>query len=157
MTEQLLTTLIAAIAILMVAVGLSVYVIRHYILGKHRWRKTEGKITHVGLDETPHPRSGAKLYGARVNYEYQVGGKTYHGSHIKPDYIYTAKEAFHREILKRYQEGKRVQVRYNAKNPTEAFLELGIPKILLILMGLAIVFMIAVFVLLAKMFLSSVQ
>jgi len=150
MTGQLLATLIAMFLVLAVAVGLSVYVIRRYVLGQRNWQVTEGRITHVGMDSISHRRSGAKLYGARVNYEYHVGGKTYHGSHIRPDYIYTAKEAFHREILKRYHEGKRVKVRYNARNPTEAFLEIGLPRILLVLFGLAILFLLAVFEVLAE-------
>ncbi len=152
MSGQLLATLIAMVLVLAVAVGLSIYVIRRYVLGKRKWQLTQGRIIHVGMDSASHPRSGAKLYGARVNYEYQVGGKTYQGSHIRPDYIYTAKEAFHREIIKRYHEGKRVTVRYNAKNPTEAFLEIGLPKTLLVLALLAIVFLLVVLVILADVF-----
>lgn len=150
MTTQFIVTLIAVGIVLLASVTVSIYVIRHYVLGR-RWGETHGRITHVGMEETKHPRSGAKLYGPRVNYEYQVGGKTYHGSQIKPDYVYSAKEAFHREILKRYQEGKQVKVRYNARNPTEAFLEIGIPRILLVLLLLALVFVVAVLVLLAQM------
>lgn len=150
MSTQLIVTLIAVGIVLLAAVAASVHVIRHYVLGR-RWGETHGRITHVGMEETKHPESGAKLYGARVNYEYEVGGKTYHGSQIKPDYVYSAREAFHREILKRYQEGKQVKVRYNAMNPTEAFLEIGIPRILLILLLLALLFVGAVLVLLAEM------
>ncbi|HEB77401.1 MAG TPA: DUF3592 domain-containing protein, partial [Methylothermaceae bacterium] len=87
----------------------------------------------------------------RISYEYQVGGKTYHGTQIRPDYIYTNQEAFHREILRRYREGRKINVYYNPKNPTQAFLELGIPKILLILIALSVVFMLAVFILLTEM------
>jgi len=151
MTDQLLVTLVATVLVLGVTVALALYVIRHYLMRSATSKRAEGRIVHANLETTPHPRSGVGLFGARVGYEYQVGGRTYHGSQIRPDYIYTNREAFHREILRRYREGQRVTVYYNPRNPTEAFLELGIPKVLLILAGLAVVFMFAVFLLVAGM------
>ncbi len=151
MTTQLLVTLIAAVLVVGIAVALAIYVIRHYVLRQATWRKAEGRIVGTRLDATEHPRTGARLFGAHISYEYQVGGRTYHGHRINPDYIYTNREAFHREILRRYQEGKQVTVYYNPRNPTEAYLELGIPKLLLVLVALAVVFMLAVFAVVAEM------
>ncbi|BCX89099.1 hypothetical protein MIN45_P1469 [Methylomarinovum tepidoasis] len=151
MTSQLLATLIAGVLVVGIAVALAIYVIRHYVVRSATWRKAPGRIVATRLDAAEHPRTGARLFGAHVSYEYQVGGRTYHGHRINPDYIYTNREAFHREILKRYQEGKQVTVYYNPKNPTEAYLELGIPKVLLALMALAVVFMLTVFAVLVEM------
>ncbi len=149
--DQLLITLVAAVLVVGVAVALAIYVIRHYMLRSLTWKQVEGRIVHIGMETLRHPRSGAKLYGARVAYEYRVNDRTYHGTQIRPDYTYTNREAFHREIVKRYREGQKIRVYVNPRNPSEAYLEVGMPLVLLVLVVLAIVFMLVVFVLLGEM------
>lgn len=76
MTDQLLVTLVAVVLVLGVAVALALYVIRHYLMRSATWKRAEGRIVHPGLETIPHPRSRVRLFGARVGYEYQVGGRT---------------------------------------------------------------------------------
>ena len=149
--DQLTVTIVAAVLVVGVAAALAIYVIRHHLLRSVTWRQVEGRITYAGMETLRHPRSGARLYGARVAYEYQVNDQTYHGTQIRPDYIYTNREAFHREIVRRYREGQKIRVYVNPRNPSEAYLEMGVPTVLLVLVALALVFMLAVFVLLGEM------
>jgi len=148
--DQLPVTIVAAVLVVGVAVALAIYVIRHYVLRSLTWKQVEGRITYAGMEALRHPRSGARLYGARIAYEYRVNDRTYHGTQIRPDYTYTNREAFHREIVRRYREGRKIRVYVNPRNPSEAYLEVGVPMVLLVLVALALVFMVAVFVLLGE-------
>ncbi len=149
--DQLTVTIVVAVLVVGVAAALAIYVIRHYVLRSLTWKQVEGRITYAGMETLRHPRSGARLYGARIAYEYRVNDQTYHGTQIRPDYSYTNREAFHREIVRRYREGRKIRVYVNPRNPSEAYLEMGVPTVLLVLVALAVIFMLAVFVLLGEM------
>ncbi len=98
------------------------------------WPKVEGSITHSHVSQSTTRTRDSKSnsrerishsYSAEIEYEFQVEGKTLHGSRITAVSEQFGDEAHARAISEKYPLGAKVQVSYNPADPNESLLEPG--------------------------------
>jgi hypothetical protein len=85
----------------------------------------EGFITSAEMT-TEDGGEGGSTHGAKVSYEYRVGGRDYTGTRVCFG-DYTSDDGKHAvKILARYQTGTKATVFYDSNKPERAVLETGI-------------------------------
>ncbi len=130
--------------------GILLGILGYRIWLRSRFRVAIGEIESSRIDTSLRSRSGEKLYGVQIRYRYDVADRRYTGTAITPGYRYSRDEAEQQELLSRYPVGKRVAVYYNPENPSEAYLQYGLPRLLIALLVLALLFLLVVITLLLR-------
>ncbi|MGH8099647.1 MAG: DUF3592 domain-containing protein [Chthoniobacterales bacterium] len=118
-----------------------------------RWPVAKGRIlssrveeyTDIVASRSSPSRARIKLYRPIVTYEYTIGGRRFQSNRItqSPAWNRGAPD-FAEQITQRYPAGSVIDVRYNAKRPTDSVLEPSVPSwklgfaIVVALFGLAI-------------------
>ncbi|MEF8879122.1 MAG: DUF3592 domain-containing protein [Candidatus Thermoplasmatota archaeon] len=146
------------LAILLIVISL---VATYFTYGKIKkdidslnWDNTDGKITHSEVvRERVYDRDSVNkyTYSAYVQYEYQVGNKTYTSDTVSfgGKGFSSSDKGYAEGIVDKYPEGENVTVHYNPDKPSEAVLEPGlnimsiIPIIfgvVLLIVGIAILY-----------------
>jgi len=98
--------------------------LREQAVASSGWPATEGKITRSVLEESR--KDGSTMRSADIGYEYQLDGKTLHGSRVWIGDGYSASPGHEfRAAVSRYPVGRPVRVHYNPADPGESVLEPG--------------------------------
>lgn len=108
------------------------------------WPTAEGVIVSsvVGTDYS----SDGTTYRPEVRFTYAVDGKEYRGNRVQfGGDVWTSWRSSADDVVGRYPEGRRVEVAYAAKDPSESVLEPGIAAKTWLLPGIGFVFMAAGF------------
>ena len=89
-----------------------------------RWPQANGIITMSSL-EMGYFKQMKGYYGV-VEYDYRVGGVSFHGTRLSFNKVHLAVEDAWQPILKSYPVGKQVTVYYDSKDPSTGVLEPGL-------------------------------
>ncbi|MFX1299270.1 MAG: DUF3592 domain-containing protein, partial [Promethearchaeota archaeon] len=110
------------------------------VLKSKNWPYVEGEIKKLWVyrgGDTEHGQSG---YEVDITYAYHFEGQDYINHQIKLDFVHGAHtyvpKIFAMMKLERYEEGKKIKVFYNPRNPNESILEHGLRPFTFILMFL---------------------
>ena len=134
-TSLLLLTLSTIIlAVILIALGFS--------FRSYRWLKTEGIILRIGTSK----ESGglrlnfANVFTARIKYVYAVAGKKYRNNAISAISISDTAGFSAKRAIKKYPEGKIIDVYYCPDDPRVSCLERGVKDPVIIAMITAALF-----------------
>lgn len=147
---MILSTELLLLLLLALAAGVIIGILGDRLWLRSRFRVAVGEIESSRMDTSLRSRAGHRLYGVRVRYSYNIDGKVYTGTAIAPGYRYSTEEVPQRALLNRYPKGKQVAVYYNPTNPEEAYLEYGLPRFLIAILVLALIFLLVVIVVLLR-------
>lgn len=88
------------------------------------FRKTEGEIVDSSIEAKPLPAEGCLIttYGPKIQFAYMVDGESYLSDTLSFKRVTTTDIDREERIRKRFPPGKEVQVYYNPKDPSEAYL-----------------------------------
>lgn len=97
------------------------------------WPVTQGTVTASEV-------AGSIKYNPSVNYTYSVNGTEYSSNQIGTMNFRTKNKSVAEEVVAKYQAGAAVEVHYNSKNPSDAYLEPGTETghFLLLLIGILV-------------------
>lgn len=125
-TELILTVgIITLVLMILNVVFLAIiFFTRRRMATVSQWPTTMGTVQGSRIDYRHSSDSGTVEYPV-VEYSYQVGGQTYHGSKIAPGMEVGGTGA--RKVVGRYPAGAQVMVFYNPQNPSDAVLERKAP------------------------------
>ncbi|MEM0925446.1 MAG: DUF3592 domain-containing protein [Planctomycetota bacterium] len=90
------------------------------------WPSVEGYVTRNAVDSQTHRRirkPTTTTYDVTVKYVYTVDGEVHSCQRVTFGGINRSSESYVERLRTQYPFGKRVDVRYNPKNPAEAVLE----------------------------------
>lgn len=115
----------------------------HNIVQAHEsrnWLSTDGSITFSDIERRSGSKGGSS-YAPSVRYQYTIQGKQYEGSMVAIGLKHvSAGRSFAERIIKKYPQGKSLQVFYNPADPSESVLEPGLSKRSFILFSAGITF-----------------
>lgn len=119
-------TIVAIAAALLIVLMLAYSIVMNR-RARENWVSTEGVIVESRVDARNEPGADRPniRYGARVTYQYDVGGTAYRGnrlSFVSP--VWRADRHSAEADAARYPQGARVTVHYDPANPQNAVLEI---------------------------------
>lgn len=90
-----------------------------------RWPTAMARVLESSTEtfETFHDGRSRSYVAPRVEYEYQLAGRSYRSRQITLNTTVSGSAAMARRIAARYPAGRMVKIRYNPENPAEACLE----------------------------------
>lgn len=109
----------------------------YQLIDSQKWPHTEGEILESAVVEDGY--SSFSGY-TKIVYSYEIDGQLFKSDRIKfgPD-LSSSDAQLSGKILRKYPKGKKFSVYYNPKSPTNAVLELGLNKEIMLLGFLAII------------------
>jgi hypothetical protein len=93
------------------------------------WPSTSGTVESAAVAMQPESNE-RKLFGARVRYRYEVGGRGFTGERISFESGPSPNRGLAEAIVQRYAPGSTVRVFYDPAHPERAVLEPGGTKLL---------------------------
>ncbi|MGD9128423.1 MAG: DUF3592 domain-containing protein [Planctomycetia bacterium] len=103
------------------------------------WPTTAGTITASSIEV--HSDSDGDAYKVNVEYAYRVGGVEYVGDRLAFGYVSSSGRKVHEAILKKLEEAKQVEVRYDPADPQNAVLSFGMHRSIRLILAFAIVWL----------------
>lgn len=108
------------------------------VLKSKKWSYIEGEIKKAWVYARGGPKRGFRSYNVDVTYAYNVEGQNYTNHQIKLDFVHGARtyvpKLFVMMKVERFEEGKKIKVFFNPKNPNVSVLEHGLRGFTFILM-----------------------
>lgn len=103
--------------------GFFVYSAYRMMDARERYLKAPGVVLQSYVES--HSDSDGTTYSPFVEYEYEVGGRTYRGDRDSMFSFSSSSRSTAREVVDRYPEGKRVEVYYDPDDHAESVLDLS--------------------------------